>query len=461
MGLLYLLSFLFAGIIFFSFIILLRLENKNFSAILEKIKKSKNEKKIEKNKEQGNEFKEIKVRETLFLAVVAILFPYIVFLIFAFVSDVLDDDYLYKLGGALQGVSAPISAGIAAILTFIAFWTQYSANKILIEDNRKQETSRRFYEMLKIHKENVSELVFKRYSRLPLENENYENISVTEKRGREIFKYYKIEFDFLYYFLCIVDDIKREDSLISKKKVLVEAYNIFYKRRYRSIQEQDILSNIGNAIFQNTKKEYYISAVDRIINMSGYDVIKKNSLRSKFHELWKYKLFFGQQQPFIGHFELLNHYYRHLYLMVKLVADDLDLSYKAKRNLLRILRAQLTDKEQLMLFYNWISNNGSQWEAMKENKDKPDAVLNNYFTRYRMIHNISPGDVVFCYGLREKDQPNLFIQMLKEICIEDNLPPKMCLKEEFEYDNEVLFQFEEWYPKGSLGFEYPNESNIE
>lgn len=454
--LLYFLSLVFAGFTFFCFIVLLWLECKNIPIILNKLNLLKRELLVEKRQE--HEYKELKVRETLVLAAIAILFPYIIFLIFALMSDMLDSDYLYKLGGSLQGVTAPFSAGIAAILTFIAFWTQYSANKILIEDNRRQETSRRFYEMLKIHKNNVSELIFTRYSRVSDQNVEFENIPITERKGREIFKYYKIEFDFLYKFICIVDGIPNEASIESKRNALVIAYNIFYKKSYRSYAEMEFLLSIGNTIFQVKACEQYKTKINEIVNGSSYDMNKKAQLKIIFYELWNYKIFFGLQRPFIGHFELLNHYYRHLYLMVKLVADDSDLSYKAKRNLLRILRAQLTGKEQLMLFYNWISGNGCQWEALKENLDKPNAVLNNYFTRYRMIHNIIPEDVVFCSNSSGDKQAKEFIQMLKECCDDNNLPPKMCKKKEFDNDNEVLFQFEDWYPKGSLGFEYPTEN---
>jgi hypothetical protein len=98
---------------------------------------------------------------------------------------------------------------------------------------------------------------------------------------------------------------------------------------------------------------------------------------------------------------------------------------------------------------------------MKEYAQKPNAILNNYFSRYRMIHNILPGDVVFfaSMNLDEETQAKKLVQLFKDVCVEDNLPPKMCNKKEFDLENDVIFQFEDWYPKGTIGFMYPNENN--
>ena len=458
--------FFLLGIIFCTtVIILLQMENAFFAFFCNKISCSYNRvlkflKKI--LKVRSSELKEVKIGEAIIFAVVAILFPYLIYLVFAVTSNVFNNAQLYQLGGALQGLSAPFSAGIAAILTFIAFWTQYSANKIMIEDNQKQETTRRFYEMLNIHKENVSELKFLLYTPKSYASNNiksFDNVPISENKGREIFHFYNREFSFLYDFICIVDNIQRNSLFAQKKKAVVDAYNIFYKRKFRSSEERDLLNKIGNAIYESKNETEYKKRIFSAIENSLYDELQKREIENLFYRFWEHKLFFGKQKPFIGHFAFLNHYYRHLYLTVKLVADDSKLSYETKRNLLRILRAQLTDKEQLMLFYNWLSGFGCQWEAMKENKNNPDAVLKNYFTRYRMIHNIYPGDVVFCSKNDEKDRAKEFIHFYKMVCVDENLPPKMCLEKKYGIDNEVLFQFEDWFPKGTLGFVYPQQND--
>ena len=94
---------------------------------------------------------------------------------------------------------------------------------------------------------------------------------------------------------------------------------------------------------------------------------------------------------FRGHVAQLNSYYRHLFLIVKTIVriDDKIMNYSEKRQFLRIVRAQLTSVEQVLLFYNWKSECGWKWE-----QDIKDGSENHFFTDYRMIHNINPDDCI-------------------------------------------------------------------
>ena len=49
-----------------------------------------------------------------------------------------------------------------------------------------------------------------------------------------------------------------------------------------------------------------------------------------------------------------------------------------KLNYLRTLRAQLSNYEQVMLYYNWLSEYGNAWEDRN----------NHFLTEYKMIHNL-------------------------------------------------------------------------
>jgi hypothetical protein len=66
-------------------------------------------------------------------------------------------------------------------------------------------------------------------------------------------------------------------------------------------------------------------------------------------------------------------------------ADSKLFTYADKRQLLRILRAQLSSAEQTLLFFNWLSGHGKEWE---EDASKSNGI--HFFTDYRMIHNIIP-----------------------------------------------------------------------
>ena len=64
--------------------------------------------------------------------------------------------------GDTFGIMNPFIAIAAAVITGLAFWEQYKANQQLKDDNAKQQVERQFYEMLKIHRDNVAEFITRR-----------------------------------------------------------------------------------------------------------------------------------------------------------------------------------------------------------------------------------------------------------------------------------------------------------
>lgn len=129
---------------------------------------------------------------------------------------------------------------------------------------------------------------------------------------------------------------------------------------------------------------------------------------------------FSGSDLFRGHIYELNHYYRHLYQIVKAVAnyDEQIIKYGEKRKYLKMLRAQLTSVEQLLLFYNWLSGYGSDWENEE----------NHFFTTYRMIHNM---DIRHCFFIKKVGYAEI-VKMIKE----KN-------KDYRAYKNDNLFEFED------------------
>jgi hypothetical protein len=63
---------------------------------------------------------------------------------------------------------------------------------------------------------------------------------------------------------------------------------------------------------------------------------------------------------------------------MKFVVASSAIDNKEKMKYLKILRAQLSNHEQIMLFYNWLSGYGEAWEDDK----------NSFFIDYKMIHNL-------------------------------------------------------------------------
>ena len=121
---------------------------------------------------------------------------------------------------------------------------------------------------------------------------------------------------------------------------------------------------------------------------------------------------------FKGHSHQLAHYYRHLFQTVIFIVNQNEsfISYEKKRNFLRILRSQLSNTEQTLLFYNWYSNFGKQWEDDN----------NKYFTDYRMIHNLFN---------------DLLISQFK---LEDIFDLESGYRKEVNRKSDSLFEFQDW-----------------
>lgn len=84
--------------------------------------------------------------------------------------------------------------------------------------------------------------------------------------------------------------------------------------------------------------------------------------------------------PFGGHISRLGHYFRHLYQTVKMISEQENEIFpiELKRSYAKTLRAQLSDYEQLLLFYNVNSTLGNAWILGET----------NFIKEYRMIKNM-------------------------------------------------------------------------
>ena len=285
-------------------------------------------------------------------------FPYLIllaagFILFSFFAPAVFDEH--------SGIEhmLPFVAIAAAILTFLAFLIQHQANVQLSNDNKKQQLERQFYEMLKIHCDNVKNLHAESLYTDPTTG----NHSQKTATGHDFFRCLLEEFDLIY--AKIYESEKNED-------IFNKAYRTFFFGIDSAARElkKETAETFRSIVFQNTNTLFW----------QNYP-----------------KLIPTRDSLFTGRMDQLVPYYRHLFLMVKTVVqfDDKLFPYEDKRQFLRILRAQLSSAEQVLLYYNWKSGCGEKWE---EDSSKPNS--NHFFTDYRMIHNIIPKD---CRAFRSNE----------------------------------------------------------
>ena len=273
-----------------------------------------------------------------------------------------------NISNTVNGLMSPFIAVSAAILTFMAFWVQYNANQNIHKENKKEQVERQFYEMLKIHREMVKDFDFDHVGageqvkihydvglgNLPILRKIYEingqkqNVTIVKCRGQRAVYWYLRELMFAYE--CLKDESGKIEENFKK------AYNLFFE----GLKECDLS--------ENEKKK--IRYIQNAIHWQNEEFIK-SALYKKYG--------FPQRTIFEGHRSNFNPYYRHLYLIVRKIVKDDIFTEDERMAYLGMLRAQMTSEEQMLLFYNWYSGYGYQWEEKEGNR---------FFSKYKMIHNI-------------------------------------------------------------------------
>lgn len=332
-------------------------------------------------------------------------------------------------GDYIGGMLNPLISLFAVIAAGFAFYAQYKANKQVQDQFEKQENAdyktnfeTKFFELIKIHRENVSEQTYSKHINGKISQSLGRKVFRVMSREleeciKEVFRYRKIySEDFITpkYFQKL-NEIKVSNNLkidITTFALIDIAYIIFYyglgsdsqdyllnnfkgkydykyfKRLTKFLQLKPKEENIIN--FENWKKFYNLpvsqirTALDEIYKCKGIKnhVYVHNNL-DLVDNLSITKYYGGQQHR-------LGHYYRHLFQTFKFLHHEKKLSKVEKYFYGKTLRAQISTYEQLIFFINSISSLGQKWELNSEiNIQSSDKNL--LISEYNIIKNL-PGD---------------------------------------------------------------------
>lgn len=262
-----------------------------------------------------------------------------------------------QIGDTIGGLMSPFINLSAVIVTGLAFFMQYRANKLQIQiftdqlketekqfkieqasqekQNKLQQFESQFFEMLRLHKENVNEL------------------SITNFLSKE------------------TGEANSDLKIVNGRLVFFVMSEIFEKLLGYS------KNPLHNSLTDRNFKEAYLIFFWGVNKADEIDKVFQNKLLGTGS--CKDLTGFGQFENYPGLSFSLGHYFRHLYLTVKFVVNSsVVFDYESKMKYLKILRAQLSNHEQIMLFYNWLADYGAAWEDEE----------NRFFTDYKMIHNL-------------------------------------------------------------------------
>ncbi len=265
------------------------------------------------------------------------------------------------IGDTFGGMLGPLIALFAAFLTFLAFWVQFKANVEQKRDLQIERFENKYYELLRFHKDNISEIKIDG------------NEGTVEKRKAFVSMYN----EFRYSFWCCKDkyDELAAAGLLQNRYSEEELVRLAYIFFLGGVGDNsDMVSKAINKMPSHGFEDKLFFAV-----LNYFKLIKSKTIRPAYFDKEGNPVILRLRYlPWGGHQSRLGHYYRHLFQTVKYVdSQDEDLITKQdKIEYLRMLRAQLSDYEQVLLYYNAISHFGEGWLEKK------------YFTKYKMIHNI-------------------------------------------------------------------------
>lgn len=283
-----------------------------------------------------------------------------------------------QMGDSFGGTMGPVIAWIAAILTFAAFYIQYEANKEQRSQFAKQANDTvierfesRFFELIRLHRENVEE-------------QNIQDII----KGRKVFTTYYFELRYIYLVLESLHDNNPPVQLLTKQELTNLAYLIFFFG----------IGHVTKSVFEHiapkyVKESFFIKTLERLEKEKNeYKNIASEIERAKTRPGWempilkdlviehngKKAIFMQVYQPFTGHGTKIGHYYRHLFQTVKYVATQEHKLFtpKLKYSYVKTLRAQLSNFEQVLFYYNSVSILGKAW------------IKNKYIKDYKLIINL-------------------------------------------------------------------------
>jgi len=223
----------------------------------------------------------------------------------------------------LEGVA------LIAILAVDAweFWRQG-------QERKKQDFINKYFELLKIHRDNVAEIELK------------------EEHGRKVFV------TLLRELRCIVSIVRTTAATHDQRLTNSEVMHLSYYCLFFGVGPN------SSRMLKMSLPEFPKGFVDALEEALNSDATKEETRESRnFHHV-----------PFEGHQSRLGHYYRHLYQIFDYVhRQNINID---KYQYIKTIRAQLSTHEQALLLVNSLTPIGNNWWT------------NSLITDYRIVQNI-------------------------------------------------------------------------
>lgn len=228
---------------------------------------------------------------------------------------------------------------IFAILSVVLITYTIVAQNI---ENRKTSLKDNFFKMIDYHNQNVSQI---KVPSINVEKDHFEN-------GRRAFVVYKIQ---LKRLLTLIETInQKKKPKLEEKEIIDIAYMIFYYG------------------LQGSWEEFILDKLKRYDNS---ELIIKEIIKEMER---KPNIKIGRTNQ-----TNLSTYFRNMYNAIKLIDNSNLMNKKEKEELIKIYRAQLSNPELYVIFFNIVSRFGKKWKKRR------------FIEKYEFLKNI-PKD--YCDG---------------------------------------------------------------
>lgn len=323
-----------------------------------------------------------------------------------------------QFGDFIGGVVGTIFALVGTILIFLTFSEQANQNK-------REAFESAFFEMMRLHRENVTQLNYKKYNLIDFENaENRKVFRIIYKEFlecyREVKKYSNSKDENDYILIKHKQKLKRLIKNNNLQVNIIEfalidiAYSIVFfgvgeegeivlrdkfKKKYNHIFFYGLLRYIKLKPKKENKERWEKWTNLLALPFKDYQRVnrefylyRKHHLDSKLSYEAKELIFEKEFEKYYnGHQHRLGHYFRHLFQSYKYLNYHEELNEDEKYFYGKMLRAQLSTYEQALLFVNSISSMGLKWEylpeleLLKNNEPVGNCKL---ISRYNLIKNL-------------------------------------------------------------------------
>lgn len=286
--------------------------------------------------------------------------------------EYVDYELVGQVGDFIGGTIGTLVAFVGVALVYLTFREQSRFNKLTTEKSEIEDFEHNFLNLLSAHSDIVKEM------------------EIGRERGRKTFQILFEEFDKIYGIIHrLIQDLMQKDEMLLTAEQCEIVRFVKKTKKEGNLSELEIKYAYGYFFYG---ADYYTMTEDNNSSEAKLDALMTHSVINEYPNF-----------PKSGRHSLLGHYFRNLYQIVTYVdrSDLLEGKNDEKYKFVKMLRTQMSDYEQILLYYNSLSPMGHVWQ---EPLGETDVNKMSLICRYRMIKNlpqffeypgIRPGDHFF------------------------------------------------------------------